>query len=72
MLSFLKAFIFITILSYGVADGDFNLSIIHVNDIHVRFEETDTYSGTCKKEENPDQGLIFHIKNILTVQISAK
>jgi len=33
----------------SIVKGEFNLTLLHVNDIHVRFEETDTFSGTCKK-----------------------
>ena len=32
----------------------FNLTVAHVNDIHVRLEETNTYSGVCK---DADKGI---------------
>jgi len=51
------------VISIGIAQGDFNLTIFHVNDIHVRFEETDTYSGTCKKDEIPGQGELDCLKS---------
>ncbi len=39
---------FALVMVISIVKGDFNLTIIHVNDIHARFLETDTYSGTCK------------------------
>lgn len=45
MLNVLSALLVLSPLSVVVG---FELGLIHVNDIHVRFEETDTYSGTCK------------------------
>ena len=32
----------------------FNLTVAHVNDIHVRLEETNEYSGVCK---DADKGI---------------
>jgi hypothetical protein len=31
--------------------GDYNLHLLHVNDIHARFEQTNKYSGRCKPED---------------------
>lgn len=35
--------------------GNFKLTILHINDLHARFEETNVYSGRCTprdKEKN--------------------
>ena len=42
---FQELFIFtqLCLLCYG-----FDLTLLHVNDIHSRFEETDKYSGVCE------------------------
>ena len=37
-----------------------NLTVLHVNDIHVRFEETSKYSGACKSSQ---RGNILRNKN---------
>ena len=29
----------------------FNLTVLHVNDIHSRFRETDVFGGTCKEKD---------------------
>ena len=29
----------------------YDLTLLHVNDIHVRMEETSKYSSTCKQED---------------------
>jgi len=49
MLSSLKKVFALVVVLLSIVKGEFNLTVIHINDIHVRFEETDTYSGTCKK-----------------------
>ena len=33
------------------ATGDFNLTVLHTNDIHCRFEEANKYGSTCTEEE---------------------
>ncbi|XP_070569172.1 snake venom 5'-nucleotidase-like [Ptychodera flava] len=33
------------------ATGDYSLTILHTNDVHARFEETDVYSGACSEDE---------------------
>lgn len=33
------------------ADGTFELIVLHNNDIHARFEQTDKYSAICSPEE---------------------
>ena len=33
---------------YGVAS--LNLTILHTNDVHTRFEQTDAYAGECTEE----------------------
>lgn len=35
--------------SYSVSSYD--LTLLHVNDIHVRMEETSKYSSTCKQKD---------------------
>lgn len=35
----------------SAASGNFKLTVLHVNDIHVRMEETNKYSGSCKDED---------------------
>ena len=32
-------------------DQDYDLTLLHVNDIHVRMEETSKYSSTCKQAD---------------------
>ena len=38
---------------------DYNLHLLHVNDIHARFEQTNKYSGRCKPE---DAGKLCSVK----------
>ena len=35
--------------------ASFNLTVAHVNDIHVRLEETNKYSGVCKDNDKGRQ-----------------
>jgi 5'-nucleotidase / UDP-sugar diphosphatase len=39
-------------LSSGMAQADFNLTILHTNDFHARFEPINKYDGPCATEEN--------------------
>ena len=32
--------------------GSFSLTIVHLNDVHARFEETNKYSGRCTPEDS--------------------
>ena len=43
----------ILVISYGIfsTSAEFNLHLLHVNDIHSRFEQTNENSGTCKPED---------------------
>ena len=40
---------------------NYNLHLLHVNDIHARFEQTNKYSGRCKTEDAGRVLLIFKI-----------
>lgn len=45
----MKIFVFsLTLVAF--ASCEFSLQILHTNDIHSRFEETDKYSGSCSPE----------------------
>lgn len=39
-------------LVLSAAKADFNLTIVHLNDFHARFLETNTDSGTCTEEQS--------------------
>ena len=43
----------------SVAAG-FKLTVLHVNDIHVRLEETGKYSGNCKAQ---DKGILLVLQD---------
>ena len=38
-------------LVISAVKATFNLTIMHTNDIHCRFEETNKYGGTCTSED---------------------
>ena len=44
-----------TVLSYC---ADYELTLLHVNDIHVRFEQINKYAGVCKQEDE-DKGKCY-------------
>ena len=35
---------------YGI-DADFNLTILHTNDVHARVEQTNKYGGKCRDKD---------------------
>ncbi len=35
----------------GSQSGGLDLTVLHVNDIHVRIDETNKWSGTCKQKD---------------------
>lgn len=42
-------FLFVSLIAFGAfAQDTFPVSIIHLNDMHARFDETNTMSNTCK------------------------
>ena len=41
-------------LSAGMATADFNLTILHTNDIHSRIESINKYDSTCKAEDEAE------------------
>jgi len=47
----------ILVISYGIfsASAEFNLHLLHVNDIHSRFEQTNKRSGTCKPDDAAEE-----------------
>lgn len=45
-------------LSAGAAMADYNLTILHTNDFHDRFEPISKYDSTCSAEDN-DEGKCF-------------
>ncbi len=61
MVSILKTTFVLVVVFISIVQGDFNLTLIHVNDIHVRFLETDTYSGTCKKSGSQGNYKFWHL-----------
>ena len=47
-----KLFLTITIFHGAITVlANFDFHLLHVNDIHARFEETNKYSGRCKPED---------------------
>lgn len=46
-------FLFITtaLIFVRPASTAFNLTILHTNDVHCRFEEADKYGGTCTADD---------------------
>ncbi|XP_064119251.1 snake venom 5'-nucleotidase-like [Macrobrachium nipponense] len=49
--------------------GDFELTILHLNDFHARFEETNVYSGRCTpgdKEKNRCYGGFARVHSIVS------
>lgn len=39
------------IIVTGIAtDGDYQLTVLHTNDIHARIEQTNKFCGVCKYE----------------------
>ena len=47
--------IIVTVVAVVCLQGSFiacyDLTLLHVNDIHVRIEETSKYSSTCKQDD---------------------
>lgn len=41
-------------LSAGMAQADYTLNIIHINDLHSRVEPINKYDSTCKAEDNAE------------------
>ena len=39
-------------LTAGMASADYNLTILHTNDFHARFEPISKYDGPCASEDN--------------------
>ena len=39
------------LISFPISFG-FDLTLLHVNDIHSRYEETNKYSGKCKPKDH--------------------
>jgi 2',3'-cyclic-nucleotide 2'-phosphodiesterase (5'-nucleotidase family) len=53
-LTFFLRTIFLGICVLNINDGvdaHFNLTVLHVNDIHARIEQTNKYTGYCEKED---------------------
>lgn len=42
------------LLSGGVAMADFNLTILHTNDFHARFEPISRFDSTCSQDDNAE------------------
>jgi hypothetical protein len=40
------------LLMFVVTCTGWDLSLVHVNDIHVRMEETNKYSAACRQDTN--------------------
>ena len=40
----------IVIVTGIVAEDDYQLTVLHTNDIHTRIEQTNKYCGVCKYE----------------------
>ena len=40
--------------------AEFKLTVLHANDIHSRFEQTNKYSGICKPK-NAGENRPFHV-----------
>lgn len=49
--------------SFVVSDGNFNLTILHTNDIHSRFSEINTYGQSCNRDVEPCFGGIARLTN---------
>lgn len=48
-------------------EAEFDLTVLHVNDIHVRIEETNKYSGNCKqKDKQSDDGCFGGIPRLVS------
>ncbi len=45
-----KLLLLVTAYFKGI-NGVFELTLVHTNDVHARFEQTDTYGGTCSDSE---------------------
>ena len=45
-------------LVFKWTSASFNLTILHTNDIHCRFEEANKYGGACRKQDS-DNGNCF-------------
>ncbi|MEM5520237.1 bifunctional metallophosphatase/5'-nucleotidase [Sulfitobacter sp. AS59] len=41
-------------LTAGVAQADYNLTILHTNDFHARFEPISKYDGPCSSDDNAE------------------
>jgi 2',3'-cyclic-nucleotide 2'-phosphodiesterase (5'-nucleotidase family) len=50
MAPFFQSVILVITFCIFSTSADFNLHLLHTNDIHSRFEQTNKYGGTC----NPD------------------
>ena len=52
MVLYHQLFLTITIFHGAITVlANFDFHLLHVNDIHARFEETNKYSGRCKPED---------------------
>jgi len=51
-----------------VVSGEYNLHLLHVNDIHSRFDQTDKYSGRCSSKEAANEecfGGVARLKKVV-------
>ena len=49
----------ISCCKFAVTYAEYNLHLLHVNDIHSRFEQSDKYSGRCTQEK---EGIVIICK----------
>lgn len=64
--------LFVSLFVFGVkAQGNFPVSIIHFNDMHARFDETNMMSNTCKQGDECIGGyarVVSKVKELLATK----
>lgn len=50
--------VLVLMLAANVATADFDMVLIHTNDMHSRFDETDMYCNECR-EDDATRGLCY-------------
>ena len=53
-------------LSAGAASAEYNLTILHINDFHARFEPINSFDSTCSEKEAAENKCFGGIARLTT------
>ena len=54
-------------LTAGIAQADFTLHVIHINDLHSRIEPINRFDSTCNAEDNAEGKCFGGVARVLTM-----